>query len=302
MKEEKIGNVKLNYSFYNTNSIYSDGEIENTILDIVKKNSVYDKILSETNEFAVYYHLAKERGFITEVMELDESQEVLEIGAGCGAITGALASKAHKVDCIELSQRRSMINAYKNKDYSNIEIFVGNYEDVQLEKQYDVITLIGVFEYANYYIHSDNPYLEFLKDIRKKLKDNGKLYIAIENRLGIKYFAGCNEDHADRKFEGIEGYPSYIRAKTFSYYEWLDLIKESEFTNYKFYYPYPDYKFPRQIYSDEFLPRKEENLELASNYMSPREQYFDETKFIKSLVLEKEFKIFANSFFICLRK
>ena len=46
-------------------------------------------------------------------MEIQDTDEVLEVGAGMGAITGALAAKAKKVDCIELSKRRSLVNAHR---------------------------------------------------------------------------------------------------------------------------------------------------------------------------------------------
>lgn len=300
--KEQIGQVKLNYDFYDQQDLYSDGIVEDEILKIVKNVENYDVEINSTDEFAIFYHLSKEREFITEVMDLSKTDKVLEIGAGCGAITGALATKAQTVDCIELSSKRSLINAYKNRNHNNIEIIVGNYENINFTRKYDVATLIGVWEYANYYIHSNTPFHDMLCNVADKLNDNGRIYIAIENRLGIKYFAGCKEDHAGQEFEGIEGYPTFVKAKTFSYYELIQIFHECGFRNYKFYYPYPDYKFPRRIYSDEYLPQKDDGFELASNYSSTRNQYFDELKFIKSLVMDKEFKIFTNSFLICLRK
>lgn len=300
--EEYIGQVKLNYNFYTGKDFYSDGDIEDELLEVVKEKKNYEKIISETDKFAVFYHLSDIRKFICEPMDIDKSDLILEIGSGCGAITGRLADMGKSVECVELSKRRSMINAYRNAEKNNIEIIVGNYENIRLVKKYNIITLIGVFEYANSYFHSDTPYEDFLLDVWRKLADGGKLYIAIENRLGAKYFAGCGEDHAGKISEGLEGYPDFKMAKTFSYYEWLDLLKKCGINNYKFYYPYPDYKFPRVIYSDNCLPSKNDSFERASNYSSKRRVFFDEAKFYKSLVLEKEFKIFSNSFLIELRK
>ena len=42
-------------------------------------------------------------------MDISKSDSLLEIGAGCGAITGALAREARDVTCIDLSKRRSLI-------------------------------------------------------------------------------------------------------------------------------------------------------------------------------------------------
>ena len=43
-----------------------------------------------------------------------------------------------------------------------------------------------------------------LKKAFKLLSKNGLLIIAIENRLGLKYFNGCREDHAGKLFHGVE--------------------------------------------------------------------------------------------------
>lgn len=169
----QIGNVELDLRQYGGNDQYSDGDIEEELLSIVMSTESYDEVLSRCEDFAIYYHLAGEREFITEVMDISKQDEVLEIGAGCGAVTGALADRASHVHCIDLSKRRSLINAYRHKRYDNISIQVCNYEDSVHTKKYDVITLIGVLEYAGYYIHAQDPYAAFLTDVREKLKEGG---------------------------------------------------------------------------------------------------------------------------------
>lgn len=297
-----IGNIVLNMQYYDGADQYTDGDIEDEILKIVERGSDYEQELNQCSNFAVFYHLSKEREFITEVMDISKSDRVLEIGAGCGAITGALAERAGLVQCIELSEKRSIINACRNQSRDNIEIYVGNYEDIVLDQSYDVITLIGVFEYACEYIHDKNPYHTMLSDISRILNPGGRIYVAIENRLGLKYFAGCKEDHAGTPFEGIEGYPSFTKARTFSYYELIQLFQECGFTDYEFYYPYPDYKFPTELYSDQCLPERGELMKKGSNYTSSRHEYFDERRFMDQLVMDDEFKLFSNSYLICLRK
>ena len=74
-------------------------------------------------------------------------EKVLEIGSGCGAVTGALCERAKEVTCIELSMKRSKINAYRHQDQDNLKILVGNFQEIEknLTEKYDYITLIGVF-------------------------------------------------------------------------------------------------------------------------------------------------------------
>ena len=176
-----------------------------------------------------------------------------------------------------------------------------NYEDSVHTKVYDVITLIGVLEYAGCYIHEKDPYVAFLLDVRQKLKKGGKIYIAIENRLGLKYFSGCKEDHLGVEFDGLEGYIGQNKARTFSYHELNRLFQHCGFEQIEFYYPYPDYKFPCEIYSDEYYPCRGNGFVKSSNYTTARKECFDEIKFLNSLQMEDEFRIFSNSFLVCLR-
>ena len=152
---EKIGGVVLNYEYYKGQDLYSDGDaVEEKILSIVKKEAGYEFVNESYGEWAVMYHLSRQRENIVEPMEIRKTDEVLEIGAGMGAVSGAIARKCKKLDCIELSKRRSLVNAYRHRTFSNIEIMVGNFQDICLEKKYDVITLIGVLEYGYHYIDS----------------------------------------------------------------------------------------------------------------------------------------------------
>ena len=302
MKVKKIGNVVLNYSFYDPQYIYNEGDAEEElILETVKRTTdyrEYEKVIEQDNRWPVLYQLSRQRENIIAPMDLTKEKDVLEIGAGMGAVTGAIARRSRSVDCIELSERRSLANAYRNREYANIQIYVGNFQDIVLEKKYDVITLVGVFEYAQHYITSENPYTDFLEKINGMLKKGGKLYIAIENKLGLKYFAGCVEDHLGRPFAGIEGYKPEDGVCTFSKSQLEKMLKGSGYSDLYFYYPYPDYKLPVEIYSDDYLPGENSQFPTIANYDVDRLYLFDEKKVYESLARCEELKTLANSFLI----
>ncbi|MCR8745455.1 class I SAM-dependent methyltransferase [Romboutsia lituseburensis] len=304
--EEYIENVKLNLTYYEGKDLYSDGDIEDEILEIVKKSNLDNvhKIIEDNNKWPILYHLSPKRANIIEWIPIQKNESVLEIGAGCGAITGKLAELANDVTCIELSKKRSLINAHRNKDKDNIEIIVGNFQDIEIkiEKKYNYITLIGVYEYAEAYITSQNPYLDFLKNIKSHLIEGGKIIIAIENRLGLKYWAGCKEDHTGKYFEGIEGYPDSKGVKTFSKNEIEDLLKKAGLKKYHFYYPYPDYKLPDIVYSDDYLPKKGDLNNNLKNFDMDRMITFNEERVYNSLIENNLFTLFSNSYLIIIEK
>lgn len=303
---EKIGDVTLNYDYYSGQDFYSDGDVEDEILNIVKKYKPeeYNSIIAQRNKWPILYHLSHIRGNIVEWLPINENHTVLEIGSGCGAITGTLSDKAKSVTCIELSKKRSYINAYRNRNKNNIEIIVGNFEDIEknMTNKYDYITLIGVFEYAEAYISEDNPYKKFLEIVCSHLNENGKVIIAIENKFGLKYWAGCKEDHLNRYFEGIEGYKNTKGVKTFSKRELENIILSVGIKNYKFYYPYPDYKLPTVIYSDEYLPKLGELNNNQRNFDMERIITFDESKVYDTILEEGLFQLYSNSYLMILGK
>ncbi|MCB5956210.1 class I SAM-dependent methyltransferase [Enterococcus sp. CWB-B31] len=294
-----VGKVKLDETHYPGEDFYSDGVIEDRLLNIVTNfpEDEYNKVIAESKDWAILYHLSHLRENIVEWLPIEKTDNVLEIGAGCGAVTGVLSEKALKVDCIDLSKKRSLINATRNRKKENIEIKLGNFQDVEqsLTEKYDWITLIGVFEYGKEYIASENPYVDFLKIIKNHLKPRGKIVIAIENRLGLKYFAGCTEDHTGILFDGIEGYHNGGIAATFSKPELQQIFKKSGFSKTTFYYPYPDYKLPLYIYSDDYLPQLGD-LTINQNFDRLRVNVFDETKAYDNIIKSGLFPLFSNSF------
>ncbi len=296
---EKIGNVIIDDVFYSGTDEYSDGSIENELLEYVQKYEDEMEILKSDNRWPILYHISPVRKNILEWYEFKKEAEVLEVGAGCGAVTGAICEKAKTVTGIELSMKRSLINAYRNKRYDNLKIMVGNFNDIRLEQKYDYITLIGVFEYAAYYTPAENPFVEFLTKLKHALKENGKLLIAIENKFGLKYWAGSAEDHTAHYFDGIMGYThTGAKVRTFSKDELIQIITEAGFSGWKFYYPFPDYKFAQQIFSDNYLPDKNEIVCSLDSFDNDRLRLFDETAAFKNIIEAGKFDFFANSYFI----
>ncbi len=302
-KREKIGQVILDYRFYSGQDLYSDGHIEDELLNIVEtyEEDEFGRVIKEKNTWPILYHLSQVRQNIVSWFPFQKGHKVLEIGSGCGAITGAIAERANRVDCVELSRRRSLINANRNKKHNNITIKVGNFEEIEpfLDHDYDVITLIGVWEYSALYLQAEDPFRKFLQLLKKHMKPEGKVIIAIENKFGLKYWAGCREDHTGRFFEGIEGYTKTDSAITFGKNELEKIFAETGYS-FQFYYPYPDYKLPLKIYSDDFLP-KEGSLKMnGSNLDTDRLELFDEQKVFDEITKENMFPFFSNSFLIVL--
>lgn len=297
---EMTGKIVIDDTYYPGRDLYCDGAVEEEILEIVKTKepSMYGKEIEERKNWPVLYHLSRLRENIVSWIPVKKTDRVLEVGSGCGAVTGALARMAGSVTCIELSERRSQINACRHPDCGNVTIKLGNFQEIEphLACDYDYIFLIGVFEYAQSYIGGEKPYETFMAILKRHLAPGGRLVIAIENRLGLKYWAGCKEDHLGTYFDGIEGYPRGGGVRTFTRSVLEEICRANGIGEYRFYYPYPDYKFMTSLYSDARLPKVGELSDNMRNFDRERMLLFDEKQVFDSLIREGQFPLFSNSY------
>lgn len=297
--KEKIGNIILDDSFYTGEDSYSDGDIEDVILEAFR-DGMADQLLRSSRQWAVLYHLSDIRENILEWYPFDSDASLLEIGSGCGALTGLFSRKVKSVTCIELSKKRSLINAERNRGRNNIEIKVGNFKDIKLEEKYDYITLIGVWEYAGLYVGGDEPYISMLQKIKGYLKSGGKIIVAIENKMGLKYFNGAPEDHTANMYSSINDYVGEKAARTFSKPEIVKILDEVGIKDVTFYYPASDYKLPDVIYSDDMLPKAGDLRYYKRDYADCRIYNFNDAAAFDQICTDSMFDYFSNSFlFIC---
>lgn len=245
---------------------YSDGRrVEDYIHSSIRgTNDVSDgspELLSKIKDWPTYYHFSIERTNIFRCLDINPNSKVIEFGAGCGAITRYLGENFSSVDSVEGSKKRAQITRDRCRNLDNVKVFCSNIEDIQLNPEYDIATLIGVLEYAPVYF-SDNQSpnracLNLLKLARNAIKENGTLILAIENKIGLKYWSGCPEDHTGILYEGLHGYPNQVEPVTFSKKEIVALLEAAGFSNCVVLGCFPDYKFASTIIN---------NIDDSNNY------------------------------------
>ena len=234
---------------------YNDGdEIEQRIAAVIRDASditvLSTELRTHCTDWPSLYHLSSSRANILRPLEQSLAGDILEIGAGCGAITRYLGECGASVLALEGSPRRAAIARSRSRDLNNVTVLAEKFDQFECDRQFDVITLIGVLEYANLFTTSDNPAKSMLERVRALLKPDGKLIIAIENQLGLKYFAGAPEDHIGQPMYGIEGRYRKDQPQTFGRRALQTLLTESGFSQSAFMSPLPDYKLPASIVTE----------------------------------------------------
>lgn len=287
-----------------------DAQFLTELYELVKQNKSGDfsDVIQQKASYPYLYHLSKIRENLIDWLPVTKEMRVLERNAECGALTGKLLEKAGEVVCLTENELSAKIIRERYRDAGErLKVFC---EDTPVAMRFDVILIAG-----NVY-----RYREELKNLRELLKENGRLILADANRLGLKYFAGCQEEYRGGYFTGLRNYDlegdaaasrrdggrvpcgdgqgSTDGGRCYSRAEYEKMLRGAGFEKLTFYYPYPDHKFPLAVYSDEWLPHKGELTENRRNFDRDRIVCFDEREMYDALLEEGVFCAFSNSFLI----
>ncbi|MCP3931686.1 MAG: glycosyltransferase [Bacteroidetes bacterium] len=213
---------------------------------------------SSIRDWSSEYHLTTTRANILRFLNLKGVNNGLELGCGCGSITRYLGELGIQVDAIEGGAARAELARLRCRDLDNVEIVQANFQELELPAQsYDAVFMIGVIEYASMFSPENKDdraaIADIFRRIRSTLKPGGLLVLALENRMGLKYFFGAGEDHLAQPYVGIYDYPGKLGVRSYSRREWKQILNDNGWNNYSFSFPFPDYKLPRTILAEEFV-------------------------------------------------
>jgi GT2 family glycosyltransferase/ubiquinone/menaquinone biosynthesis C-methylase UbiE len=316
--------VKLkDFKYDDTSGLYLGKESGTPAGYMDGAESYLSKILSHSSDLGIFstelksavkdwpsmYHLSPYRATILDCFDFtNHNSRVLELGAGCGAVTRWLGEKFEDVCSVEGNFHRAHVARLRCRDLTNVTVYKSNFLDLEINNCFDITTLIGVLEYSHLYHprYNNSPEmaaLSTLKLVYDSLKSMGVLVLAIENKFGLKYFSGAREDHSGRHFDSIQGYPSNNSAVTYSASEISQLLLEAGFSSVEFFLPFPDYKLATSIINaQEISP--DYNLHnwietpFPDRCAGQRSQLFNESLVIRELAKSNMLRYLSNSFLV----
>ena len=280
----------------NYQRIYEEEHLENEIYNIVFETQDYVEAIRKNNDYAHQYFLSPLRHNLFHWYPFKKEGSLLEIGAGYGQLTKLFTQKVNSVVAVEDSESKCKTISKRAEDAT---VLISDFNDLQLDEKFDYIILCNIFEYAKSFVKSENPYVDYLNYLKRFLKDDGVILIALSNRLGLKYFAGFKEEHTNQFFNGINGYNDIDYVQTFSKTELENVINDAGFSNYKFFYPYPNHEFPQVINTDKLV--NQIPYSGVSRYSNERILFFDEVNLNLILSQDNLSGYFANSFLVEIR-
>ena len=279
--------------------------IEEEIIKIIeeKKQEEYEEIIKKDLRLEIVYALSEIRENILNWYNFKENATILEIEPNFGEITGLSCNKANKVVAIEKSLKKAKAIEKRHAQKENLELIVGNLQDIQLSEQFDYIVITNIFEYAPQYIEGTNPFEELIKYAENKLKPNGKILLATDNKFGIQYWNGKRDIDNTKEYREITMKRKKNQCQLFCERQIRELLNNIKL-NYKIYYIFPNYKMPNLIYDENHKMSKEDISRNFTCHIQDEVINFNENKALDRIVKEdkKIFNFFANSYFIEISK
>ena len=294
--------MKLDFKYYKNDIYYNTGKDEEKIIEYIKNNSPesYEEILDKDPSDEIILALSSIRNNIVYSYNFKPNSTILEIGAHFGEVTGLLCEKSSKVTSIESVKSRAEAISKRCENKENLEILVGNLNDIKLEEKFDYITLFGILEYAQKFFDTENPAMDLINYCKNLLKEDGKLLIATNNKFALKSYVGDIDECTNNTFDSITGYKSSKKTYKLGKQEIENILINSGLSYYKFLYLLPDYKLPNIVFSYENLPSISKINSYFPYYKDDSFIFFSEVDSYDTIIRENKelFKFFANSYFI----
>lgn len=215
------------------------------------RSSGSDELEAAIDGWAARYHLSAARGNLLRPFALGTEHRILEVGAGCGAITRYLGETGAQVVALEGSPDRAKAAAARCRGLDNVEIVTGPLSAFEDAAGFDLVVVVGVLEYAGAAAGGGRGAKTFLESVRKHLRAAGALILSIENQLGLRYLLGGTEEHLGRPWVGVAGYPNAGGVRTWSRAPLRALLAEHGFAKQRWLFPFPDYKLPQVMVAED---------------------------------------------------
>ena len=281
--------------------VYSDGsQVEKEMLGIARLHPETEAsdYIQEDSRYTVNNTFSPVRHNLLNWYPFRKDCSILEVGAGMGGVTGALCDVAARVVSLEMNKERAKVIKARFPQRDCLTVLSQDVLSWNTEERFDYVVVVGVLEYAAVFCDEENPFTSFVSCLKKFLKPDGVLLLAIENRFGLKYWLGASEDHLQQPFAGIAGYKEPKTPRTFSKFDLEKIMGECGFTHQRFYYVLPDYKFPKAIYTDSFLPSVYDLMNIGYTYAHGSTLVAKEQELYQEILKNGVFPFMANSYLV----
>lgn len=213
-------------------------QFDQIICDIIRdsESEDYDEKISNYEDPRVFYQLSSLRRGVLGWFPFSEKWDLLEIGAGYGALTGIFLDRGCKVDSLDINQEYAEGLKERYSSFPNLQVLCQDILTYQPQKRYDCI----VMEHIPNALRGNE--LRLFERIRHLLKEDGLLIAGFRNEFGLhgKQLRGSEETAKTR----------YDRAC------FEQLAQDNQLHPRKAFYLLPNCLYPQLIVTEEDWPER----------------------------------------------
>lgn len=179
-------------------------------------------------------------------LALPEGGRFLDVGSGWGQLTIPLARRGSVYALDQTISRLRILREIAHQEGVQPHFLCGDIRTLPLRAGFfDLIVFNGSLEYTNIGGHGTDfeSHLHVLRRVQSALAPGGRVYIGIENAVGLKYVLGAPDDHTAQKgFTYRLDREDGTAARTWSLDQYLRLFQQAGLAVETAYACFPDYK------------------------------------------------------------
>lgn len=222
--------------------------------------------------------------------DLGGCSTVLELGCGCGAVTGLLLRQAERVVAVARDRAEAEVCAERYRDATNLELWAGLRDEAVAEVAPEADCII-----IHDLVRADES---LLAQVARLMRPEARLLVTVRNELGYRELASARLDEAG---------PLDVKSRAaatplFSKSKLTRALSKAGLAEQRFWYPFPDHYFTRYVFSDERPPKHGEISLHADATLAPRCMAHSEDSIAQAFAREGAFGLVSASFFVEARR
>lgn len=240
---------------------------QDDLLDALERTDVQEAIDTHIPTYQNFIY-APIRSEGLKLLDIQENHVGIDYGCMWGNLLLAAAEKAQAMVGVDITEEHLQFLKHRLREEGTENVLLVNHdlkEAFDLSDRFDFSIVNGVLEWVPFDPEApattDADYdprqvqLQFLRTVCQNLKQNGTLYLAIENRYDYQYFLWKPDVHTRQMYTAFlprsladiisrwttgQPYMNYI----YSHRQLEQLLREAGFTQIEKYSAFPSYRYP----------------------------------------------------------